>query len=155
MDRQHWTILRDTKIGIDQMTDAEREELWKKLFARKRNYIVVLDNGKLVPPTDEQFKEDLARMGRWLMEAICLAIRNDLPLRAETMTENRAAVLRNLLAAAKHSYYEAETEPDKAFAAADVEALTAACYDLGLIDDHIAFEVNGLRKPGDEEGRRE
>ncbi len=57
--------------------------------------------------------------------------------RPKLMTEERALTLKHLLAGAKRRLnFDARTDAEKAFAAADVEALTAACYDLGLIDDY-------------------
>lgn len=72
--------------------------------------------------------------------------------RPKLMTEERALTLKHLLAGAKRRLnFDARTDAEKAFAAADVEALTAACHDLGLIDDYVAFEVNGLAQPGDQD----
>lgn len=68
------SILRDAKIGIDQMTDAEREELWEKLFGWARVRVVAFaPDGAILQPTEQEMSVEISRMGEQFREAIAIA----------------------------------------------------------------------------------
>lgn len=61
------------------------------------------------------------------------------------LTQQHADALRYLMTHYRHKYFfEAETEAEKAFARNDMQALAAACVELGLVDDDRILEAYGL-----------